>query len=1182
MEEIMPLYSKTRLLKQGILLGGCLMLGNVWAGGPEIAPVLPGLPLPGVSLYGMAGNGWTAIADAMIPFAGLSEGFLYIDPQFYFHSGGNGYSGNAGLGYRRLVDNNIGILGAYVFGDYNRGIDDSEFWFVSPGIERLGTLLDFSANAYIPVSSQRKNTGLAFADEVGDSSQIVFSGHDQFDALVNTFTSTGVGGDIQVGVHMPFFRNSEIYFGGYYFAPKDTDNIGGGSVRLQVPVNRYISALVSEAYDSEFHNTIKAGLTLWFGGRSTGYDFNGNLVERLVDPIQRSLVFVAGGALTGDPIVSDFEDTGQTALEATNISFFIPNASPPGAQAVQGNGTFENPYVGISQDNVNDANIQNNRTFYVDSGVYNPVTYGSGNDYIILNNDHLFGRQNDFREAAEGSSRPLIQFADGGFEVPSTDLNDSFTGLQLSGANVNGRAGIWINHENGTQALDVSIDNLSIRNFGDGIDILNGGSSAMAVNVNNSWISDNNGTGELLPFGVTGGIGVMNDFGTGKLQVNLNNTTVTTNNKSFDSQKLIAVGGMAAASRGDLMTINVDSSAIINNSISITNSNVDAVGGLAIVGIGSLPFMDSANPSQETSPQVTLNANDSTFSNNSISLVNGNYDAVGGLAADTVDMVNPESPTIGVNMALNICKSEFSDNLITASSATGPSSTSANDTLFGSIVVNAAGGLAANVSSGGSTMTLKVDDSSFIRNTINNTGAFNSSTLINAAGGLAARNTNPDILNASTLTLNINNSIFSNNSILLAPGGTINTAGGLAVSDASFFLAADTIELHLSHSNILDNTISNDGAGMDVAGGLAVRGQNGTIIVDVDSSNISDNTVSVDNGGFINSAGGFAFANHLGLTSGGVGSLSVNINNTNITGNTISVDHNSVINAGGGLAYLDDSSVSNTPFHVSGSNISGNYINANHNSGINSAGGFAIDYVNGDEGGLTVSVDHSSISNNVISFNNGSGGSAGGGIAIFDNQTLNTLSMSISHSDISNNSVVVEGGSSFFVAGGVAAYNIPGFLELGFPNEMLINIDHSKIFHNSVSEEGDVIDVIGGVAAENAIDPNNENVGGTLTINVEKSALVGNAGSGVGLEGAGLGSESLTTANIDQSIIAKNELFGLSAVNGATIDVTKPTFFNGVVNIQGGSSITFPDIGTLFTNTQVFCLFGQCKSEIAK
>ena len=328
----MSIFSKTRLLKQGVLLGGCLALGGAWAGGAEIAMLSPWLPLlPGVSLYGMAGNGWTAIGDAMVPVFGQPRSFAYVDPQIYYHTDQNGehdYTGDLGVGYRYLFDDNIGILGAYVFGDFNRDNHDKEFWFVSPGIERLGQLLDFSANAYIPVTSRLQYYGTGFADQAGDNSQIIFEGHNQYDALVNMFTSVGYGGDIQMGVHLPYFRNSEVFLGGYYFSPKDTDNVGGGAVRLQVPVNHYLSMLISEAYDSQYNNTFKAGITLWFGGRHTGYGYTGNLAERLVDPIQRNLVAVAGGSRTGQPSVAGSMNTGETALELSNISFFVLTGGP--------------------------------------------------------------------------------------------------------------------------------------------------------------------------------------------------------------------------------------------------------------------------------------------------------------------------------------------------------------------------------------------------------------------------------------------------------------------------------------------------------------------------------------------------------------------------------------------------------------------------------------------------------------------------------------------------------------------------------------------------------------------------------------------------------------------------------------------------------------------------------------
>ena len=808
----MPIFSKTRIIKQGLLLGGCLALGNVWAGGPEIAMAPPWLPLDaGISLYGMGGNGWTAIGDALIPMFGQANGFVFLDPQAYYHSDQNhegNYSADIGAGYRRLVDNNVGILGAYVFGDFNRGDTDKEFWFVSPGIERLGQILDFSANAYIPVSSQRQNTGTEFADQAGDNSQITFEGHNQFDALVNTFSSVGYGGDIQVGVHIPYFRNSEVFVGGYYFSPKDNDNVGGGAVRLQVPVNRYLSVLVSEAYDSEYHNTLKAGLTLWFGGRHTGYDFTGNLAERLVDPIQRNLVAVAGGSFTAQPILSGFENTGETELELSNISFFVPDAPIEGAQPVQGDGTFENPYIGISQSNVDNANLQNNRNFYLDSGTYNPI-YASMNDYIILNNDQIFGRQDNFRENAEGAARPLLNFTAGGFEVPAGDVNDSISGLRLTGGiNTTDQAGIWINHENGLFDQKVSINNSSVDSFADGIDILNGGGQALTVNINDSWISHNDGIGELFAsYGVTGGIAAVNDLttsGAGPLSLKINCSTIKNNSKTPSTETLLAAGGVAALNLGSSMKIDVQDSLISNNSVFADNSdndlsnslnNIDALGGLAAV-----------NASEDN---MTIDIDGSSLVDNTVSVNNTLVNTAGGLAVF--------DKSKNGNIYLDVSQSSLSGNSIFGDNA----------------AIVAAGGLAVGSESDFGNVIVDVSYSNLFHNSV----SADDTSIIGTAGGLAAFNHS----HAGEMTIGITQSNLSGNSVSATNGGTISTAGGVAAETTFSSMSVD-----IRQSIISDNSVFTDDTGsINLAGGVAAESLSpGLLNIDIKKSALIYNDVS--------------------------------------------------------------------------------------------------------------------------------------------------------------------------------------------------------------------------------------------------------------------------------------------------------------------------------------------------
>ncbi len=580
----MTFFSKqtsTKFFSKGVLIGGCMVFGYAAANDGvdtiNTAPMFFLPATPGVSIYGMGGNGETAIGDLMAPVFGHPLNFTYIDPQIFYHSSEDEGSASVGLGQRWMTATS-GIFGAYVFGDDNHSIDGNDYWFVSPGVERLGSVLDFSANLYIPVNTQRHEEGLKFADETGDFSQVTFTGHTQYDELVNTFESTGWGGDAQVGMRIPF-RNSKVYAGAYYFNPKDNDSITGGLVRAEVPITNFISVIMSEAYDSQYHNTLKAGLTIAFGGRSTGYNFSGNLVERMVDPIQRNAIGVAGGAHNVQPIVQGVEDTNKVAIEKSNISFFVPgNAPTDGNGMVSGDGTYENPYQGMSQFNVDNANDQNNKNFYINSGVYNAMYSTWVNpDFIVLNHDMLYGRQDNFTKTASGALRPIINFSNGGFLVPGSDSSDGFHDLQLAGKDATGTAGIFIDHESGSNDVYVYMNDLLISHFGDGIDIYNTTNAATQVYIDNSKIINNSAGGvKQLSSGPNGGYGggiAALNIGGGNVYLNVDDSTIADNANNF---RVANWGGIGLFNNG------VGSSNLIVDNANVANND----GGVATIAAG--------------------------------------------------------------------------------------------------------------------------------------------------------------------------------------------------------------------------------------------------------------------------------------------------------------------------------------------------------------------------------------------------------------------------------------------------------------------------------------------------------------------------------------------------------------------------------------------------------------------
>ena len=1123
--------SVSKGFKKSLVIGGCLLINTALAGGPEPTPLEAFPLLPGVSLYGFGGNGWTAIGDAMAPVLGQPTSFTYIDPQIYYHSDDSEYTASVGAGQRWLTES-AGIIGAYVFGDYNHSDNGNGFWFVSPGVERLGSVLDFSANLYIPVSTQRINTGLEFADDVGDFSQITFAGHNQYDMLVNTFDATGWGGDAQIGVRLPF-RNSEVYLGGYYFSPKDSDTIGGGSVRLQVPINNYFSALFSEAYDSGYHNTVKAGLTVWFGGRHTGYSFTGDLRERLVDPIQRNLIAVAGGSHTGQPIVQDVENTGQKALEVSNISFFVPGAAPDASAGLppsQGTGTYENPYVGMTQDNVDNANAQNNRNFYINSGTYNAVYGMTDPDYIVLNNDQLYGRENGFKQAATGNARALINFANGGFEIPDGDVNDSINGLRLTGNQVAGNAGIWIDHDSSSRNLSVTVNNTDVQNFGDGIDAVNNASSALWVNITHSLISNNSGGGELVISSMgganaEGGVAAING-GTGSLNLTVIGSTISNNNNSLVDSFFNAVGGLAAVNAGDgSMTINVVGSNISGNAVDANNSSVGAVGGLAAENDD--PRLSGRNGVMD------INVTHSSLSGNSFTAneTDGSVDTAG--AAGGLALVN-----VGVSMDIDVNRSNLSGNTVSAST----------DGSF--YVVSAAGGLAieepltidepltedsdeSQVTD--PTITVDVNRSNLSGNSVTFTN-----TQAGVAGGLAVVNDN---INANTI-IDVDFSNISGNSVVLdSTEGLsyfIDSAGGLAAATAGT-MTIDVDRSNLSENSVTANTSDFSRISIDAAGGLAADNFGTEMTIDVDHSSISSNSVSVNASDFADvnvfAAGGLA-VNQTSFFEGNT--LTVDVDRSQLVGNIISADltDNSLgfIGAAGGLAVnqiglaMDDSSSADTgdiTIDVDRSSISKNSVsvNATDSEGdIDAAGGLAISQDADFQSPLTVDVNHSSLSGNVISTDlddSSSTISAAGGLAINQSNGFNgiqgTLVVDVDHSSLSGNVISADlnnfSSSIIGAAGGLAISrqaspfldtNDSASVDTGYAT---IDVDHSNISGNSVSVDvtdfsQSQIDAAGGLAVDDLEEQQIIPTEGTeLDINVDHSSLSGNSVSATCLLG---------------------------------------------------------------------------------
>jgi hypothetical protein len=399
---------------------------------------------PRLSGMGLAGTYEVTNGDAMAALLGNRNGIWLLDAQgkSAFHSS---YVGSVGTGLR-IVQSDQRILGAYVFGDSNISPNHNTYWFVSPGIESMGTLMDFRMNGYIPVGTQRNLTGTGFADTFGNFSFTSFTGHDQFNAIVNNFEEVGWGLDGEVGVRIAPLGGIRIYAGGYHFNLENTNNIDGFAGRVQIPFNSFVEFNVRDSYDNDQHNTIEVGLRFTLGGvNKSPASPDQPIRERLLDPIERNLATLGQG--TAEPVVNEqetvFTSSGQQllVLERDNIWFFSPsatdvfvNSTSCTAEAPCVNTNFTQPTIDAINAHPNSPTVvalipSASPSFYLAPGQYSALTInGVTATPLVFTNDLVYGRSADFMKPQQAA------FLNGAVILNGTDLFDSIIFQNVSGA----------------------------------------------------------------------------------------------------------------------------------------------------------------------------------------------------------------------------------------------------------------------------------------------------------------------------------------------------------------------------------------------------------------------------------------------------------------------------------------------------------------------------------------------------------------------------------------------------------------------------------------------------------------------------------------------------------------------------------------------------------------------------
>lgn len=632
------------------------------------------LPLPPrVSLAGTFGNNTFGEGDAMFPLYGNPNKILFGDVDVKVGDD-SAYLLSLGLGARKVINNDM-ILGAYLFGDYNKSPNANYFTVLSPGVEYMSKLWDVHLNGYLPVGRKCQYMGTFTGSQVGETNTVFFRGHSEYDSLFNLLEDVGPGAEVEVGRIFPSFQRARVSAGTYFFTPKYTSNVNGLEAGIQMPLKfKGTSVEARDSYDNVNKNTFVLTVRWTFGG----LDQSGepDIHSRMLDRIPRHLGNLNNG--NGIPSQKKIVNTGRTAVVRDNIWFFNPGATQTTVEGFQ-SCTFENPCLGLSQTQITTINgLSPNANFYLNSGTYNNPNVG--NAYTFFYGQNVFGRTNNFMQLATGNDRPLLNDSvvlSGNNNIYNLQIvGNSELSINSSGTLISIQTGILV-AESATGTVNVNnTDVFAVANTLNAAGVVNGSPTA-TLNINNSTLNS-------AITNMAGGIAIGSaNISSGTL--NINNTTINVSQSNAVNNFDISFGvvnnesGTVNISNTEINVSGLNgglAAAVLNNStvgqgtINISNStltvatdgnnltadvfnqanNGSGVGGTVNINQSTLS-MTSNNNAGGTGAGIFNTADSTVNVSNSSITANGNDGTIAGIInADALSKLIFQNNRIAVNL----------------------------------------------------------------------------------------------------------------------------------------------------------------------------------------------------------------------------------------------------------------------------------------------------------------------------------------------------------------------------------------------------------------------------------------------------------------------------------------------------------------------------------------------------
>ncbi|CDZ77690.1 hypothetical protein BN59_01980 [Legionella massiliensis] len=362
---------------------------------------------------GLSGNNQLGgFVDSMIPLVADANHLWFADGSFMAGQSDN-YAFSLGSGLRKLATINTHplILGAFLFGDYQRTTKHTHTWLANPGIELLSRHYEARIQGYLPVGRRQQAFSHSMASVFPPANgpqqtNRLFGGkgHLFIDTPINLVNEFGTGLEAEGGRYFSLFKGAWLRAGFYHFDYKSTKSINGGEVNIEFYVNNNASLILQNNYDNQNKNKFSIGIRYSFGGPN--HTDVSNLSNRMEEPIIRHLARQSYGMAT--PVRDSFVVSGPTQILASNVWYFSRQGTAQGPVNLN-SCTAEHPCLDLDQTVADGINaLTPSASLWFATGQYQLPTTGTNGLVSLHDGQSLYGRTIDFSQTAIGPFRPEI------------------------------------------------------------------------------------------------------------------------------------------------------------------------------------------------------------------------------------------------------------------------------------------------------------------------------------------------------------------------------------------------------------------------------------------------------------------------------------------------------------------------------------------------------------------------------------------------------------------------------------------------------------------------------------------------------------------------------------------------------------------------------------------------------